>query len=426
MIDPKLFNTQPETVKSKTAQRGAEFDFERAAALDEERKRIIGEVESLKNIRNKTSKDIGKVIKEGGNVADVQKQMKELGEEISTLDSRLSEVQDELKSLMLTLPNLIDDSVPEGSDESDNKLLHDWGSKKEFEFSPKPHWEIAEDLNIVDFERGVKVAKSRFSAYRGLGARLERALISFMLDIHTDNGYTEVMTPFLVNSDALQGTGQLPKFEEDLFKCERDGLYLIPTAEVPVTNLYAQEIIDEDKLPVCHAAYSPCFRREAGAHGQDTRGLIRQHQFNKVELVKIVHPDNAWEELEKLLADAEGILKKLDIHYRVMTLCSGDLGFSASKTYDIEVWLPGQECYREISSCSCFTDFQARRAGIKFRRKSDNKAQIAYTLNGSGLAVGRTFLAILENYQQEDGSVIIPEALRPYMGGLEKIEKQEL
>jgi len=421
MIDIKYIAANLETVKKKTAMRGAEFDFDALLGFDEQRKVIIGEVEELKRVRNEESKKIGQIKREGGDISEVSKKMKEVSNQIAELDQKLAEVQEQQTAMLLTLPNLIDDSAPEGADEDDNALIKTWGDIPEFSFEAKPHWELAEGLGLVDFERGVKIAKSRFTAYMGMGAKLERALINFMLDNQTENGYTEVMTPFLVNAESMKGTGQLPKFEEDLFKCERDELYLIPTAEVPVTNLYAKEILDGEALPIKHCAYSPCFRREAGAHGQDTRGLIRQHQFNKVELVKVVKPENGWDELEKLLADAESILQKLGLAYRVVNLCSGDIGFSAAKTYDIEVWLPGQNTYREISSCSCFTDFQARRAGIKYRDEK-GKPQFAYTLNGSGLAVGRTFLAVLENYQNEDGSVTIPEALRPYLGGKEKIE----
>jgi len=312
--------------------------------------------------------------------------------------------------------------VPVGADENDNVLFRSWGEPKKYSFEAKPHWDIAEGLGLVDFERGVKIAQSRFSAYMGLGAKLERALINFMLDAHAERGYKEVLAPYLVNAEAMKGTGQLPKFEEDAFKCEKDGLYLIPTAEVSVTNLYSQEILDEEMLPVKHCSYSACFRREAGSHGKDVRGLIRQHQFNKVELVKVVKPEDSDTELMELLESAEMILQKLNIPYRIMTLCSGDLGFSSAKTFDIEVWLPSQGGYREISSCSTFMDFQARRASIRFRRKGDKKVEFAHTLNGSGLAVGRTFLAILENYQNEDGTVTVPEALRPYLNGLEVID----
>lgn len=326
-----------------------------------------------------------------------------------------------MNDMPLTLPNLVLDEVPAGKDENDNTLYKEWGEPAKFDFEPKPHWDIADGLGILDFERGVKISKSRFTAYMGLGAKLERALINFMLDTHAERGYKEVLAPYLVNADAMKGTGQLPKFEEDLFKCERDELYLIPTAEVSVTNLYSDEILDEEMLPVKHCSYSACFRREAGSHGKDVRGLIRQHQFNKVELVKVTKPEDSQSELAELLESAEIILQRLNLPYRIMTLCRGDIGFSAAKTYDIEVWLPSAGAYREISSCSTFTDYQARRASIRFRRKDGKKVDFAHTLNGSGLAVGRTFLAVLENYQNNDGTVTVPEALRPYLGGLEVI-----
>ncbi|WP_022851417.1 serine--tRNA ligase [Limisalsivibrio acetivorans] len=418
MLDMKYILENMDDVKKKTAARNAAFDFDKLLELDKRRRELISEGEELKKKRNDASKNIGKIKREGGDIGEIQAEMKKVSDRISELDGELAEAEQARDSLLLTLPNLVHDSIPEGKDEDDNALYREWGEKPSFNFEAKPHWEIAENLGLVDFERGTKIAKSRFSAYTGDGARLERALINFMLDTQRENGYTEVMTPFMVNSQAMIGTGQLPKFEEDLFKCEGEDLYLIPTAEVPVTNLYSQEILDESQLPVAHAAYSPCFRREAGSHGKDVRGLIRQHQFNKVELVKLTRPEDSWNELEKLLSDAESILKKLGLHYRVMTLSSGDIGFSASKTYDIEVWLPGQDTYREISSCSCFTDFQARRANIRFRREG-KKVEFVHTLNGSGLAVGRTFLALLENCQQEDGRILVPEALRPYLGGQE-------
>ncbi len=361
--------------------------------------------------------------KAGGDISEVQAKMREAGDKIAAIDVELSETQNQMTDMLLTLPNLLNDEVPVGADEEDNELLRDWGVPTEFPFEAKPHWEIADGLGILDFERGVKISKSRFTAYMGYGAKLERALINFMLDSHAERGYQEVLAPYLVNAEAMKGTGQLPKFEEDAFKCERDDLYLIPTAEVSVTNLYSNEILDEDALPVKHCSFSACFRREAGSHGKDVRGLIRQHQFNKVELVKLTRPEDSEAELQELLESAELILQKLKLPYRVMTLCSGDVGFfSSAKTYDIEVWLPSQKVYREISSCSTFVDFQARRASIRFRRKGEKKVEFAHTLNGSGLAVGRTFLAILENYQNEDGSVTIPEVLRPYMNGLEVIK----
>lgn len=420
MIDIKYITANLDKVKEKTALRGAEFDFGALLKLDDERKKLIFEAEELKKKRNDFSKSFPLIKKQGGDVDAAQKEMKAVSERISQMDKELDDIQERQRAMLLTLPNLVDDSVPVGKSEDDNVLYREWGTKPELNFEPKAHWDIAESLKLVDFERGTKVAKARFSAYMGMGAKLERALINFMLDTQSSKGYTEVITPFLVNAAAMTGTGQLPKFEEDAFKCEKDELYLIPTAEVPVTNLYAGEILDEAALPIKHCAYSPCFRREAGSHGKDVRGLIRQHQFNKVELVKIVKPEDSFTELEALLKDAENILQLLGIHYRVMTLSSGDIGFASAKTYDIEVWLPGQNCYREISSCSCFTDFQARRANIRFRN-TQKRVEFAHTLNGSGLAAGRTFLAVLENYQQADGTVKVPEVLRPYLGGVEVI-----
>ncbi|GAB1536077.1 serine--tRNA ligase [Geovibrio sp. ADMFC3] len=421
MLDIKYIITNLDLVKEKTARRGAEFDFDTLLALDEERKKLILEGEELKQKRNEFSKLFPLIKKQGGDVETAQKEMKQVSERIAALDKELADVQERQRGMLLTLPNLVDDSIPVGKSEEDNTLYRDWGVKPSLAFEPKAHWDIAESLGLVDFERGTKVAGARFSAYKGMGAKLERALINFMLDTQSSRGYTEVMTPFLVNAASMTGTGQLPKFEEDAFKCERDGLYLIPTAEVPVTNLYAGEILDEADLPIKHCAYSPCFRREAGSHGKDVRGLIRQHQFNKVELVKFVKPEEGWKELELLLSDAENILQLLGIHYRVMTLSTGDIGFTSAKTYDIEVWLPGQDCYREISSCSCFMDFQARRANIRYRKPGDKRLDFVYTLNGSGLAVGRTFVAVLENYQLPDGRISVPEVLRPYLGGAEII-----
>jgi len=421
MLDIKYIITNLDLVKEKTARRGAEFDFDTLLTLDEERKKLILEGEELKQKRNEFSKSFPLIKKQGGDVETAQKEMKQVSERIAALDKELADVQERQRGMLLTLPNLVDDSIPVGKSEEDNTFYRDSGVKPSLAFEPKAHWDIAESLGLVDFERGTKVAGARFSAYKGMGAKLERALINFMLDTQSARGYTEVMTPFLVNAASMTGTGQLPKFEEDAFKCERDGLYLIPTAEVPVTNLYAGEILDEADLPIKHCAYSPCFRREAGSHGKDVRGLIRQHQFNKVELVKFVKPEEGWKELELLLSDAENILQLLGIHYRVMTLSTGDIGFSSAKTYDIEVWLPGQDCYREISSCSCFMDFQARRANIRYRKPGDKRLDFVYTLNGSGLAVGRTFVAVLENYQLPDGRISVPEVLRPYLGGVEII-----
>lgn len=417
MLDLKFIENNFEYVKRSLKKRNIDLDadIDKVLQLNSERKEIIRHVEKLKKYRNEVSKEIGKIKKSGGDISEITQKMKSVSEEIAKFDLSLKEVEDEINKILLNIPNLPDESVPVGDDETYNKLYKVFNEKPVFDFTPKAHFDIAENLRIIDFEKGAKLAKSRFSVYRGLGAKLERGLINFMLDLQTSKGYEEIIPPFLVNEKTMTGTGQLPKFEEELFKCEKDGLYLIPTAEVPLTNLYADSILSEDELPVKVTAYTPCFRREAGSYGQDVRGLIRQHQFNKVEIVKIVHPFYSMDELELLLADAEEVLQKLNLHYRVMTLCTGDLGFSAAKTYDIEVWLPGQNCYREISSCSNFKDFQARRASIRFRN-SEKKLEYAHTLNGSALAVGRTVVAILENYQQKDGSVIVPEVLRDYVG----------
>lgn len=417
MLDLKFIENNFEYVKRSLKKRniGLDADIDKVLQLNSERKEIIKHAERLKKYRNEVSKEIGKIKKSGGDISEITQKMKSVSEEIAKFDLSLKEVEDEINKILLNIPNLPDESVPVGDDETYNKLYKVFNEKPVFDFTPKAHFDIAENLRIIDFEKGAKLAKSRFSVYRGLGAKLERGLINFMLDLQTSKGYEEIIPPFLVNEKTMTGTGQLPKFEEELFKCEKDGLYLIPTAEVPLTNLYADSILSEDELPVKVTAYTPCFRREAGSYGQDVRGLIRQHQFNKVEIVKIAHPFYSMDELELLLADAEEVLQKLNLHYRVMTLCTGDLGFSAAKTYDIEVWLPGQNCYREISSCSNFKDFQARRASIRFRN-SEKKLKYAHTLNGSALAVGRTVVAILENYQQKDGSVIVPEVLRDYVG----------
>ena len=422
MLDIRFIIENLDLLKTKLNQRNTNIDIDKIIELDKKRRQKIFETEELKKKRNSTSKEIGILKKSGKDISEISAEMKKVSANISKLDTELKEILEQLNKLLLTIPNILDDSVPVGSNEEDNVFYKDWGEKPSFDFEPRPHWEIAENLKLVDFEKGAKLAKSRFSVYTGLGAKLERALINFMLDIQTKNGYTEIIPPYLVNAKTMTGTGQLPKFEEDLFKCERDELYLIPTAEVPLTNLNANEILKESELPLKYTAYTPCFRREAGSYGKDVRGLIRQHQFNKVEIVKLVKPETSDNELELLLENAEEVLQLLGLHYRVMTLCSGDVGFSSAKTYDIEVWLPGQNCYREISSCSNFKDFQARRANIKYRPQDSKKAEFVHTLNGSGLAVGRTFLAILENYQQSDGSIIIPKALRNYMGGLEKIE----
>jgi seryl-tRNA synthetase len=420
MLDLKFVRNNLDLIRETARRRGVELDLDRVAALDERRRELLVDVERLKARRNQVSTEIGQRKKAGQDAADLIAEMSEAADTIKDLDKQVKAVDAELSGLILTIPNIPDESVPVGSDESDNALIRVFGEKPSFDFEPRPHWELGEDLGILDFERAAKITGARFTLYWGAGARLERALINFMLEIHTtEHGYTEVLPPFMTNSAAMTGTGQLPKFAEDLFHLEGTDFWLVPTAEVPVTNIHAGETLRAEDLPLKYTAYTPCFRSEAGSYGKDTRGLIRQHQFNKVELVKFVHPDSSFDELEALTANAEEILKRLGLHYRLVSLCTGDLGFSSAKTYDIEVWMPGQDAYREISSCSCFTDFQARRAGIRFKLKKGTG--LVHTINGSGLAVGRTLVAILENYQQADGSVVVPEALRPYMYGLERI-----
>jgi len=426
MLDLKWVRENLDIVQKALEDRNAQVDLSRFKELDANRRELIVEVEQLKNKRNVVSGEIAKLKKAGEPAEDKIIAMRGLGDEIKALDDKLSEIEEELGKIMLDIPNIPDKSVPVGPDESANVVVRTWGEAPKFDFEPKPHWDIGIDLGVLDFERAAKLAKARFVLYMDLGARLERALLNLMLDLHTgEHGYTEVFPPILVNSASLTGTGQLPKFEEDLFKLKDEDLYLIPTAEVPVTNIHRDEMLSAEDLPRHYTAYTPCFRSEAGAYGKDTRGLIRHHQFNKVELVKFVHPDTSFGELEKLTANAEAVLQKLGIHYRVVILATGDLGFSSAKTYDIEVWLPGFGGYKEISSCSNFLDFQARRANIRFRENPKAKPQFVHTLNGSGLAIGRTVAAVLENYQQADGSVKIPEALRPYMGGAEVIEPKK-
>ena len=419
MLELRFIRENIDLVKAKTAKRGMNTDIlDRFMEVDKRRLAILGEVESLKNRRNIVSKEIAvfKKNKDEAGAAPLIDEMKQVGIRIKQLDDELGGVHRELDEIVMSVPNLCDDSVPEGSDDEDNIEIKRWGEKPEFSFTPKPHWEIGVDQGFLDFERAAKLSGARFALLSGFGARLERALINFMLDVQTTrHGYREILPPFLVNTPTMTATGQLPKFEEDLFKIKDWDLYLIPTAEVPVTNIHREETVEERELPIKYTAFTPCFRSEAGSYGRDTRGLIRQHQFNKVELVKFTTPETSSDELESLLADAEEILQMLGLHYRVVTLCSGDLGFSATKTYDIEVWLPGQQAYREISSCSNFLDFQARRGSIRYRPEGEKKSRLVHTLNGSGLAVGRTLLAIVENYQREDGSVEIPEILTPYL-----------
>lgn len=422
MLDLKWVRDHLDIVQEALEHRNSKVDLSRFKELDASRREVIVEVEQLKNRRNVVSGEIAKLKKAGEPAEDKIVAMRELGDKIKQFDERLAEIEEELSRILLDIPNIPDKSVPIGLDESANVVVRTWGEKPTFDFEPKPHWDTGIDLGILDFERASKIAKARFVLYWNLGARMERSLLNLMLDTHTGkHGYTEVFPPILVNSASLTGTGQLPKFKEDLFKVEGEDLYLIPTAEVPVTNIHRDEVLSAEDLPRYYCAYTPCFRSEAGAYGKDTRGLIRHHQFNKVELVKFVNPQTSYDELEKLTANAEAILQALNIHYRVVALSTGDMGFSSAKTYDIEVWLPGFGGYREISSCSNFEDFQARRANIRFRENPKAKPQFVHTLNGSGLAIGRTVAAVLENYQQADGTVRIPEVLKPYMGGAEVI-----
>jgi len=421
MLDIRYLRDNLDEAEARLASRGAAAGLESFRALDARRRALLGESEALKAERNSVSALIGQTRDKGQMQAEIVR-MKTVSARIKELDEELRQVEDELRGLLLIVPNLPDAACPLGSTEADNPEVRRWGTPRHFAFPPQPHWELGEALGILDFERAAKLAGARFSVGLKAGARLERALINFMLDLHTaSDRYIEVLPPFMVNRDTMTGTGQLPKFEADLFHLDEPDYFLIPTAEVPVTNLFRDEILDGAQLPLCYAAYTPCFRKEAGAHGRDTRGLIRQHQFNKVELVKFTRPEESDAELEKLLYDAESVLQRLDLPYRVVDLCTGDLGFSAARTFDIEVWLPGQQAYREISSCSNFRDFQARRANIRFRREAGAKPEFVHTLNGSGLAVGRTLVAVLENCQEADGSVVVPEVLRPYMGGLERI-----
>ena len=421
MLDIGLIREETDRVLDGFRKRGANIDLSPLLKLDRERKTLLKMVEDLRCRRNKASDDIGRLKREGKLAEGLLAEMKGVSEEIKKLEGDIACIENEENDILLILPNLPHESVPAGISEKDNVEIRQWGEIPRFVFEPRPHWQIGEDLEIIDFQRASIIAGARFALLKGAGALLERALINFMLDIHTrEHGYTEVLPPFMVNRKSMTGTGQLPKFEDELFKLERDGYYLIPTAEVPVTNIHQGEILRNDALPVYYTACTPCFRREAGSYGKDTRGLIRQHQFNKVELVKFSRPEDSYSELEKLTRDAEDILKRLGLSYRVVALCTGDMGFSAAKTYDIEVWLPGQDTFREISSCSNFEDFQARRADIRYKTGT-GKTGYVHTLNGSGLAVGRTLVAILENYQQEDGTVVIPDALKPYMGGLERI-----
>lgn len=424
MLDIKRIRENFDEVKAGVERRcKGDFGIDKVKELDAKRREMLAEVEAMKNRQNVASREVPKLKKAGEDTTALFAEMKELSARIKELDGEISDIEEELRSTLLGIPNVPNPAVQIGEDDSDNVELRKWGTPREFGFEAKAHWDIGEGLDILDFERAGKISGARFTVYKGLGAKLERAVINFMLDLHTEEqGYTEILPPFMVNRDAMTGTGQLPKFEDDMFYVPAKDFFLIPTAEVPVTNLRAKEIISAEELPIYYTAYTPCFRKEAGSAGRDTRGLIRQHQFNKVEMVKFTTPETSYDELEKLTNDAEEVLKRLGIPYRVVRLSTGDLGFSSAMTYDVEVWMPSYGRYVEISSCSDFEDFQARRANIRFKRDKEHKPEFVHTLNGSGLAVGRTVAAILENYQQADGSVVIPEALRPYMGGREVIK----
>ena len=422
MLDVKLLRDDLAQVKERMATRGAAIDWDEFVAVDRERRDALASIERLKEKKNRLSGEIGKLKKSGVDASALMRETEEVSEAIRTGEAPLTEIEARFENFMLTVPNLPSSKVKIGRGEHDNREVRRWGEPPKFDFEPQNHWDIGENLAILDFERAAKIAGARFTVYRGAGARLERALINFMLDLHIgENGYQEMLPPALVNRAALVGTGQLPKFEEDLFHLAPGDYFLIPTAEVPLTNLHRDEILERESLPIKYVAYTPCFRSEAGSYGKDVRGLIRQHQFNKVEMVKLTEPENSYDELDAMVRNAEEVLQRLKLPYRVVELCTGDMGFGAAMTYDLEVWLPGQNTYREISSCSNCEEFQARRANIRYRKENKGKPLFVHTLNGSGLAVGRTFVAVLENYQQKDGSVIIPVALRPYMGGLTQI-----
>jgi len=422
MLDVKLLRENLDEVKTRMATRGVEIDWDEFVKIDRERRDALANIERLKERKNRLSGEIGKLKKSGGDATALMRQGEEVSEAIRDAEGPLADIESTFERWMLTLPNLPHASVKIGKNETENKEVRRWGDPPRFDFTPKNHWDVGEELGILDFERAAKIAGARFAVYRGAGARLERALINFMLDLHTtENGYKEMLPPALANRTSLVATGQLPKFEEDLFRLAQGEYFLIPTAEVPLTNLHRDEMLEKNDLPIKYVAYTPCFRSEAGSYGKDVRGLIRQHQFNKVEMVKFTEPETSYDELESMVRNAEGVLQRLKIAYRVVELCTGDIGFASAKTYDLEVWLPGQNAYREISSCSNCEDFQARRANIRYRKEKKGRPIFVHTLNGSGLAVGRTLVAVLENYQQKNGSVIVPEALRSYMGGLERI-----
>lgn len=423
MLDLKYIRNNIEFLKGILENRNAKIDLDRFEQLDEERRELLSEVEVLKFKRNNASQEVGKLKRAGEDASHIIEEMGSVSSSIKTIDKKLSVIEGEIKYFQMTIPNVYHETTPVGNDDTDNILVRTWGEPRKFDFDAKPHWELGEELEILDFERGVKLGGSRFTLYRGAGARLERALINFMLDLHTtEHGYTEHLTPILVKPEICEGTGQLPKFGDDMYKTE-DDMYLISTSEITLTNIHRGETLAEADLPKYYTAFSPCFRREAGSYGRDIRGLIRQHQFNKVEMVKLAHPNDSNEELEKMVVNAETVLQKLELPYRVVQLCTGDIGFSATKTYDLEVWLPSEDTYREISSCSNCGNFQARRMGLRFKPNQGGKSEFVHTLNGSGLAVGRTLLAIMENYQQADGSFLVPEALKPYMGGLDVVKK---
>ena len=424
MLDLKTIRENPEAVKTRLKRRGGDFkELDELLKPEEDRRSGLQESELLKNKKKKLSAEVGQLKQKGQDASNLMEEVKTINISIKELDDKIQAWEQQVQEKLLGIPNTPDDSIPDGADESANRMVRDWGTKPEFAFKPKNHVEVGEQLGLIDLKRAAKISGARFAVYKGQGAGLLRALINFMIDVQTrENGYQELYPPFLVNKESMLGTGQLPKFEEELFATRDDPLYLIPTAEVPVTNFHRDEILEEESLPICYAAYTPCFRREAGSYGKDTQGLIRHHEFDKVELVKFSRAEESSAELEKLVENAESILKKLNLHYRVVELCAGDLGFSAAKTYDLEVWLPSQDTYREISSCSNFADYQARRARIRCKKRTGGKPEFVHTLNGSGLAAGRLFVALLENYQQEDGTVMIPEVLRPYMHGQETLK----
>ena len=424
MLDMKFVRDNLDLIREMLKNRNNALNLDNFSDLEKKRRDILNEVEQLKSQRNSTSKKIGAMKKAGEDTTEISAEMRQVGEKISALDNELKTVEENLRDILLHIPNIPAEDVPIGKDDTQNPEIRRWGEPRKFDFEAKAHWDIGTDLNIFDFDRAAKVTGARFTFYRGLGARLERACINFMMDLHANkHGYTEMLAPYIVNRDSMIGTGQLPKFAEDMFKLEGMEYYLVPTAEVPTTNFHRDEILPAEILPEYFSCYTACFRAEAGSAGRDTRGLIRQHQFNKVQLIKFTKPEESWAELESMVAAAEDVLKILEIPYRVVLLCTGDMSFTSAKTYDIEVWMPAQNKYREISSCSNCTDYQARRANIKFRRDTKSKPEFVHTLNGSGIAVGRTVAAILENYQQADGSVKIPAALVPYMGGVEVIKK---